>query len=179
MGLGRACVVSVSRSAGHGFSKAPCAEIRLLAGLGVGGDAHCGATVRHRYLVKRDPTAANLTQVHLIAAERLEELGVFGLRAGDVGENVTTRGVHLMGLSVGSLLRLGAEAVVEVTGVRTPCYQMNKFKSGLMGACIGRVDGEIVRNAGVMGVVKAGGVVRVGDLILVEMPAVFVKMGPV
>ena len=172
-------VAGVSRSARHTFSKESVAEINLLAGLGVEGDAHCGATVRHRYLVKKDPTAANLTQVHLIAAERLEELAKFGLEAGDVGENVLTRGVELMNLSVGALLRLGAEAVVEVTGVRSPCYQMDKFKSGLMGACLGRVDGEVVRNAGVMGIVRVGGVVRVGDLIRVEMPAVFKKMGPI
>ena len=155
----------------------------LLAGHGVEGDAHAGAKVKHRYLVKKDPNAPNLAQVHLLQAELFAELAGQGiaLSAGEMGENVTTLGLDLLGLPTGTRLRLGAEAIVELTGLRQPCSQMNKLRPGLMQACLGRDSaGAVVRKAGVMGVVAAGGSVRPGDTITVELPAgPHVSLGPV
>ena len=157
-------VSSVSRSARHTFSKATQPEITLLAGLGVEGDAHAGVTVRHRYMVKKDPSAANLCQVHLIAEELFIELAAEGIEvaAGEMGENITTRGFDLLRLGRNALLHLGESAVVRVTGLRQPCSQMNGLRAGLMKACLPRVGGKVVRRAGVMGVVVEGGVVRAG-----------------
>jgi MOSC domain-containing protein YiiM len=167
-------VVSVSLSPTHSFSKAVAAEITLLAGLGVQGDAHAGVTVRHRYRVRKDPTAPNMCQVHLLQAELFDELKGKGihLAPGRMGENVTTRGIDLLGLPRGTRLQLGDSAVVEVTGLREPCMQMNELQPGLMKACLSRAeDGALVRKAGIMGVVLAGGVVCAGDAIAVQLPA--------
>jgi MOSC domain-containing protein YiiM len=167
-------VAAVSRAEGHTFSKAARSAVRLLAGLGVEGDAHAGQTVQHLSRVARDPAAPNLRQVHLIQAELHEELRArgFDIQAGDMGENVTTRGLDLLGLPTGSRLRLGAEAVVEVTGLRNPCVQLDRFRRGLMAAVLDRAeDGTLIRKAGVMAVVREGGQVRVGDPIAVELPA--------
>ncbi len=176
-------VVSVSRSPVHSFSKAVADEITLLTGLGVEGDAHAGVTVRHRYRVRKDPTAPNLCQVHLLQEELFAEFAAKGIhvRAGEMGENITTREVDLLGLPVGALICVGETAVVEVTGLREPCSLMNDLHPELMKACVARgADGEIVRRAGIMGLVVAGGVVRPGDAIRVEMPVgEWRKMGPV
>src|SRR5688500_17492392 len=120
-----AVVIAVARSDMHSFSKAPQARILLVAGLGVEGDAHQGSTVRHRSRVARAPTQPKLRQVHRIHAELRDELRAAGftVNPGDLGENVTTRGIDLLGLPVGARLRLGTEAVVEVTGLRNPCAQ--------------------------------------------------------
>lgn len=166
-------VVAVCRSASHTFSKPPHDHIRLLVGLGVEGDAHMGATVKHRSRVAQDPTQPNLRQVHLIAVERFEELRAegFDLAPGDVGENITTRGLDLPALPVGTRLRLGREAVVEVTGLRNPCVQLDAFRAGLMAACLGQgADGALVRKAGIMGIVVGAGDVRPGDVIAVDLP---------
>jgi MOSC domain-containing protein YiiM len=167
-------VMAVSRSSGHGFSKAVQDEVTLLAGMGVHGDGHRGVTVQHRSRVRRDPSQPNLRQVHLIHAELHDELQASGFTvgAGQLGENVTTRGVDLLGLPTGSRLRLGDEAVVEVTGLRNPCTQLDDFQPGLMKAVLGRdEEGGIVRKAGVMSVVLVGGVVRPGDPIRIDLPA--------
>jgi len=166
-------VTAVSRSEVHAFSKANEGAIRLLAGLGVEGDAHAGETVKHRSRVARDPTQPNLRQVHLIHAELHDELRAAGFHvsAGDMGENVTTRGVDLLALPTGTRLRLGDDALVEVTGLRNPCAQLDRFEPGLMAAVLGRdADGGLVRKAGIMAVVLAGGEVRPGDAISVELP---------
>lgn len=166
-------VVAVARSAVHGFSKARSTEIRLLAGLGVAGDAHMGETVRHRSRVARDPTQPNLRQVHLLHAELLEELAGRGFRVepGDIGENLLTRGLDLLGLPTGTRLRIGGTAEVEVTGLRNPCAQLDRFQAGLTAAVLDRApDGSLVRKAGIMGVVLAEGVVRPGDGITVVLP---------
>ena len=166
-------VTAVSSSATHTFSKVCLPGIRLLAGLGVEGDAHLGVTVKHRSRVAQDPTQPNLRQVHLIHAELHDELrgAGFSVAAGELGENVTTRDIDLLGLPVGALLRLGEEAVVEVTGLRNPCVQIEAFQTGLLKQVVGRDEaGELVRRAGVMGVVVAGGEVRPGDTIEVELP---------
>ena len=166
-------IVAVCRSAGHSFSKAPQASVRLVAGLGVEGDAHAGATVKHRSRVARDPSQPNLRQVHLIHAELHDELHAagFAVAPGDMGENVTTRGIHLLDLPVGTRLHLGATAVVELTGLRNPCAQLDRFRQGLMTAVLDRdAEGRLVRKAGVMAIVREGGEVRAGDAIRVELP---------
>ena len=175
-------VVSVAASGVHGFSKGVVGEMELLAGLGVAGDAHAGVTVKHRSRVARDAAQPNLRQVHLLHEELLEELAGrgFAVRAGDLGENVLTRGVDLLGLPRGARLRLGDGAVVEVTGLRNPCSQLDRFQAGLMAATLDRDGaGRLVRKAGVMGVVLAGGMVRAGDEIAVELPAERAALEPV
>ncbi len=170
MGKGQGRVVAVSRSHRHRFSKEPVTAITLVEGVGVEGDAHAGATVQHRSRKRWRPELANLRQVHLLHAELLDELA-FDLAPGDVGENVLTRGVDLLGLPTGARLHLGAAAVVEATGLRNPCIQLDRFADGLMEAMLRRCpDGTLVRLAGVMGVVVAGGDVRAGDEVEVELP---------
>ncbi|RIK42247.1 MAG: MOSC domain-containing protein [Chloroflexi bacterium] len=166
-------VVAVSCSPAHTFSKQSQESIRLLAGLGVEGDAHLGKTVKHRSRVARDPNQPNLRQVHLIHAEVFEELRAAGFEvsAGQMGENITTRGIDLLGLPTGVRLHIGTAAVVEVTGLRNPCTQLDDFQPGLMAALLGRDnDGKLIRKAGVMGIVVAGGTVRPGDTIRIEVP---------
>jgi MOSC domain-containing protein YiiM len=167
-------VSAVSRSPGHTLSKPNTGSIRLLPGLGVAGDAHMGPTVKHRSRVAKDPTVPNLRQVHLIHAELHDELEAAGFRVapGVMGENVTTRGVDLLGLPTGTRLRLGADAVVEVTGLRNPCLQLNQIQPGLMKATLDRdAAGNLIRKAGIMAVVLAGGDIKPGDAIAVELPA--------
>ena len=166
-------VLAVHRSADHSFSKYAEDAITLVPGLGVAGDAHSGATVQHRSRVARDPSAPNLRQVHLLHAELFDELLDAGhaVFAGDLGENVTTRGLDLLALPAGTLLRLGEEAEVELTGLRNPCTQIDRFQRGLTAKVLDRDDnGRLVRKAGVMAVVRSGGVVRPGDAIVVQLP---------
>ncbi|TWV58787.1 MOSC domain-containing protein [Streptomyces misionensis] len=166
-------MTAVSSNGTYSFSKPNRASITLLTGLGVEGDVHAGVTVKHRSRVAQDPTQPNLRQVHLIHEELFDEVRAAGFEVapGELGENVTTRGIDLLGLPVGTLLRLGAEAVVEVTGLRNPCLQIDHFQDGLLKQVVGRDDlGNIVRKAGVMSVVRAGGVVRPGDPVKVELP---------
>ncbi len=170
---GNGVVVSVARSGTYSFSKRPCDAIRLVAGLGVDGDAHLGSTVKHRSHVRRDPTMPNLRQVHLIHAELFEELRGkgFALSPGDIGENVTTRGIDLLTLPAGARLRLGASAFIEITGLRNPCLQLDRFMPGLMAATLDRdADGNLIRKAGVMAIVLRDGEVRSGDIIEINMP---------
>jgi len=167
-------VVAVSQSQQHMFSKSNKEKIVLLAGLGVDGDVHMGETVMHRSRVKRDPSQPNLRQVHLMHAELHDELNTngFNVSAGQMGENITTRGVNLLALPTGTRLYLGSEAIVEITGLRNPCYQLDDFQEGLMKACVYKAqNGNIVRKAGVMSIVLAGGEVHVGDAIRVELPS--------
>jgi MOSC domain-containing protein YiiM len=169
--MGRVTAVSARR--GHHFSKTNQLSIRLLAGVGVAGDAHAGETVKHRSRVMRDAAAPNLRQVHLIHEELFDELRGrgFDIGPGDIGENVTTRGIDLLALPEGARLRLGEAAVVEVTGLRNPCVQLDRFAPGLMEATLDRdAEGGLIRKAGVMAVVIAGGDVRPGDAIAVTLP---------
>ena len=176
-------VVAVSRSPVHGFSKPNVAAIRLLEGLGIEGDAHCGTTVKHRSRVARDPSQPNLRQVHLIHAELHDALNAAGFEVapGDMGENVTTLGIDLLGLPTGTRLHLGGEAIVAVTGLRNPCAQLDGFRPGLMQAVLGRdAAGNLVRKAGVMAVVVAGGTVRPDDPVRIVLPeGPFLPLGPV
>jgi hypothetical protein len=171
--LMRGVVESVSRSKGHRFSKRQELWIHLVAGHGVEGDAHAGTTVKHRSRVARDPSQPNLRQVHLIHAELFDELRAagFNVGAGELGENVTTRGLDILALPKGTRLRFGREAVVELTGLRNPCVQIERFQSGLLAAVAVRdARGGIARKTGVMSVVIAGGDVQAGDAIEVELP---------
>jgi MOSC domain-containing protein YiiM len=166
-------VTAVSRSAGHTLAKPNEDRITLLSRLGVEGDAHAGATVKHRSRLARFAKEPNLRQVHLIHAELHDELRArgFAVTAGQMGENVTTRGVDLLGLPTGTRLCLGDRAVLEVTGLRNPCAQLDRIQPGLMGATLERdQDGNLVRKAGIMAVVLTGGEVRPGDPIRVELP---------
>ena len=168
-----ASVAAVSRSPTHSFAKPNVESIRLVAGLGIEGDAHAGETVRHRYHVKMDPTQPNLRQVHLIHAELFEELAAkgFNVEPGQMGENITTRGIDLLALPTGTRLHLGDSAVVELTGLRNPCVQIDRFQKGLMAAVLDRTGkGQIVRKAGVMGIVLTGGDVSPGNPIAVVLP---------
>lgn len=165
-------VTAVHRSASHSFSKTAMSSIFLLEGLGVEGDAHCGATVQHRSRVVRDPSQPNLRQVHLMHSELFTHLQLAGhsVSAGELGENITTREVDLLGLPVGARLRIG-DAVVTVTGLRNPCEQVNNFQAGLLKRVLLKDDGgNVVRLAGVMGIVSRGGRVAPGDSIGVELP---------
>jgi len=166
-------VEAVSLSATHTFSKANQANFRLLAGLGVEGDAHMGETVKHRSRVAVDPTQANLRQVHLIHGELHDELRAAGISAlpGQLGENITTRNVDLLGLPSGTRLYIGSNAVVELTGLRNPCRQLDHLEDGLMAAVLDRDEqGNVIRKSGVMGIVLTSGTVQVGDEIRLELP---------
>ena len=168
-----AFVVAVSRSETHGFSKANQDSIRLIAGLGVEGDTHSGVTVQHRSRAAQDPSQPNLRQVHLIHSELFEELHAagFDVSAGQMGENITTRGIDLLGLPTATRLTLGNHAVVEVTGLRNPCAQLDNFLPGLTSAVLVHdAAGNLVRKAGVMGIVLVGGEVSAGDGISVILP---------
>ncbi len=166
-------VIALHRSERHDFSKQTVDEIELVAGVGVAGDVHAGPRVQHRSRVAADPGQPNLRQVHLIASEVLDALAEagFAVAPGDLGENVTTRGIDLHALGVGSILRIGQQALVAVTGLRNPCTQIDAFRSGLLKHVSYRDDaGELVRRAGIMGVVVLGGVVRGGDGIEIGRP---------
>jgi MOSC domain-containing protein YiiM len=166
-------VVAVSRDAVHAFSKPQLPSITLVEGLGVEGDAHFGATVQHRSRVARDPAQPNLRQVHLIHAELHDELRDMGfdVSAGQLGENITTRGVDLLALPTRTRLRVGDSVVIEITGLRNPCLQIDNFQQGLLKHMVDRDPaGNVVRKAGVMGVVLAGGDVRPGDTIGTRLP---------
>lgn len=170
---GHARVAAVCRAAEHALGKRAGERIRLVAGLGVEGDAHAGRTVQHRSRVARDPGRPNLRQVHLIHGELHDELRSRGFDVGPgvMGENVTTRGVELLALPTGTRLRLGDDAVVEVTGLRNPCAQLDGHERGLMAAVLDRApDGALIRRAGIMAVVITGGDVRPGDPITTELP---------
>ena len=166
-------VTAVCRNSTHTFSKATRDSIRLLTGLGVGGDAHEGVTVKHRSRVARDPNQPNLRQIHLIHAELLDELRTagFSVSVGQVGENITTRGIDLLGLPTGTRLYLGDTAAIEVTGLRNPCVQLDRFQPGLMAAVLDHDEqGRLIRKAGIMGIVLTVGEVRPGDPIRVRLP---------
>lgn len=165
-------VVAVCAAKGHHFSKPALLSIRLIKGLGVEGDAHFGDKVQHLFLQRKNADAPNLRQVHLIHKELFDEVGAkgFDVKPGDLGENVTTEGIDILGLSTGTRLYLGDEAVVEITGLRNPCHQIDSFQKGLLHATLDKTGPTLVRKTGIMSVVLAGGDVRPGDVIRVEPP---------
>ena len=171
--MDRPKVLAVSVSSTHSFSKGTVPEIVLLEGLGVEGDAHCGKTVKHRSRVAKFPDLPNIRQVHLIHSELFDEVAEkgFEVHPGDLGENITTIGIDLLSLPKGTILRIGAEAVLEVTGLRNPCSQIDNFQKGLMKATLEKdASGELIRKTGVMSVVLAGGTVKPDDLIMIQLP---------
>jgi MOSC domain-containing protein YiiM len=166
-------VVAVAASSRHTFTKPEQLFVKLLAGLGIEGDAHAGATVMHRYARPKNPSQPNLRQVHLIHEELIDELKLkgFGVYPGAMGENITTRGIALLDLPTGTRLKIGRDAVVEVTGLRSPCKLMEKFQKGLMYAVLDKgSNGEVIRKSGIMGIVLRDGVVQAGDAIKVQLP---------
>jgi MOSC domain-containing protein YiiM len=165
-------VAGVHLSAAHTFSKVSVGSIRLVAGSGVEGDAHAGAQVKHRSRVAKDPTQPNLRQVLLFPTELLDDLATrgFDVAPGALGENVTTTGVDIFDLPTGTVLRLGAEAMIVLTGLRNPCGQINGLHDGLLGELRTTIDGETVRRGGVMSVVVHGGTVHAGDPIEISLP---------
>jgi MOSC domain-containing protein YiiM len=176
-------IIALSRDSEHRFSKPPVDQLTLLAGLGIEGDAHAGRTVQHLSRIAKEPNTPNLRQVHLIHAELFDELAEkgFSVSPGQLGENVTTRGIDLLGLSRGTRLRLGDEALIEITGLRNPCHQINGLAPGLMAATLDKApDGSLIRKSGVMAVVITSGDVRVGDPItLASVPMEFEALGVV
>jgi MOSC domain-containing protein YiiM len=167
-------IIATSRSTTHGFSKQPQTSLRLLAGEGIEGDAHCGATTQHLYLKRKDPAQPNLAQVHLFSSEMLAELAALGflLQPGEIGENILTSGIDLLALPHATKLHLGPEAVIEVTGLRTPCFQIDKHRQGLQQHLWGPPgpDGKKTRRCGIMAVVLTGGTVRPDDAIRITLP---------
>ena len=178
-----ALALAVHRKGSHAFSKDSVSQIELVAGHGVLGDAHGGATVKHRSRVARDPSQPNLRQVHLLHAELLQELLAQGHRVapGQMGENITTQGLDLLRLGTGTRLRVGSHALIEITGLRNPCAQIEAFQPGLLAAVLGKTpDGALIRKAGVMAVVVQGGLVRQGDaIVLAHEPPEFKPLQPV
>lgn len=173
-------VKSVCKSGSHSFSKFNCDRIVLIKGLGVEGDAHLGKHVKHRSRVAKDPSQPNLRQVHLIHSELFDELKKkgFTIRDGEIGENITTEGIELLSLPTGTLLNIGETVKIKITGLRNPCRQLDSFQNGLMKALLDKdKDGNVVRKAGIMGIVLVGGEVRVGNLISVELsPEPYIKL---
>ncbi len=166
-------VIAVNRSGSHSFSKPSCASIHLIEGLGVEGDAHSGKTVKHRSRVAIDPSQPNLRQVHLIHSELHDELIEKGFRVapGVMGENITTQGIDLLGLPRDSLLRIGNKAVIQITGLRNPCKQLDNYQKGLLKAVLDKTpDGELIRKSGVMGTVISGGLIKPNDIINIQLP---------
>ncbi|MGZ5937618.1 MAG: MOSC domain-containing protein [Rhizomicrobium sp.] len=176
-------VIAVASDRSHNFSKPRRTSIRLIKGLGVEGDAHLGEKVQHLSRVRRDPESPNLRQVHLVHAELHDELHKKGFRveAGQMGENITTRGIDLLGLPVNARLHIGPDAIVEVKGLRNPCAQLDGLQQGLMAATLDKdAAGNLIRKAGIMGIVIAGGEVKPGDAIRVELPdGLHLKLAPV
>ena len=176
-------VVTTHRNHEHAFSKTTSLAIELVPGYGVRGDAHFGMTVKHRSRVAKDPTQPNLRQVHLLHEELLAEIAEHGgqVLPGQLGENITTRGINLLALGRGARLKIGANAVVEITGLRNPCSQIENFQAGLLSVVIGRApDGSLIRKAGVMAIVLTGGFVQPGDEIeVLHEPAEHTPLSPV
>jgi len=166
-------IIAVCKNAEHTFSKQPQVMIELIEGLGVKGDAHAGATVKHRSRVRADASQPNLRQVHLIHSELHQELEAkgFDVKPGDMGENITTAGIDLLALPVDTVLHCGNDAKIKITGLRNPCSQLDKFQPGLMKAVIEKdTNGNIIRKSGIMGIVLKSGIISADDLITIEWP---------
>ena len=173
-------VISVSKSASHTFSKVVCSSIDLIKEIGVEGDAHSGEKVKHRSRVAKDPNQPNLRQVHLIHSELFDELREKGYRLqnGELGENITTLGIDLLGLPEGAILHIGNSAQIKITGLRNPCKQLDNKAPGLMKAVLDKdEEGNLIRKAGIMGIVLEGGRIAPGDEIKVVFPdSPFIKL---
>jgi MOSC domain-containing protein YiiM len=164
-------VVAVASNAKHGFSKCVRDRITLVKDHGVDGDAHAGRFIQHRYLAKKMPLLLNNRQVHLMASELFAELASSGfhIAPGELGENVTTAGLDLTNLPLGTRLRIGSLAIVELSGLRTPCVLIDRFQKTLKRAMIRKHDHPRFR-CGVLGVVTATGETSPGDPVTVDLP---------
>lgn len=166
-------VVAVAADRGHHFSKPPQDRIVLVEGHGIEGDAHAGAFVRHRYLARRQPRLPNLRQVHLIAGElfvALREAG-FDVGPGELGENITTAGLDLERMPLGTLVEFGRAAIIELTGLRTPCVLIDRFQAGLKRQVLSSAETGPPFKCGVLGAVRVGGAVAAGDTARVRLPS--------
>ncbi|BDS12158.1 MOSC domain-containing protein [Aureispira anguillae] len=166
-------VVALSKRASHQISKINHTQLKLLEGIGVEGDVHAGKTVKHRSRVAIDPNQPNLRQVHLIHSELFEELlsKGFQISAGQMGENITTQGIKLLELPKDTLLYIGEQAIVKITGLRNPCHQLNGLQEGLLKAVLDKDEqGNLIRKAGIMGIVLRGGSIALDDVIRIELP---------
>jgi MOSC domain-containing protein YiiM len=165
--------VAVAADPGHHFSKPTRDRIVLVERHGVEGDAHAGPFVRHRYIARRQPPQANLRQVHLIPSELFAALlrAGFDVGAGDLGENITTAGLDLERMPVGTLIELGSAAIVELTGLRTPCVLIDRFRAGLKRHVLSSAETVPPFKSGVLGVVRAGGPIEAGDTARVRLPS--------
>jgi len=167
-------VHSLSSSAQHSFSKHTTHQVEVIKGIGIKGDAHAGVKVKHRSRVAKDPNQPNLRQIHLIHLELLKELVAKGytVNPGDLGENITTEGISILNLPKDTILKIGENVAIQITGLRNPCHQIDKFQKGLLKEVVGKNDaGDIIRMAGIMAIVLEGGMIKVNDEILVELPA--------
>lgn len=167
--MNKASVVSLSTSPTHSMSKKKVTQVELIKGIGISGDAHAGKKVKHRSRVRQNPDQPNLRQVHLIHSELFEELSTKGfmIKAGEMGENITTKGIDLLALSKGCILSIGSDVKVEITGLRNPCDQLNGLQEGLLNAVLDKDgNGKLIRKAGIMGVVLTSGIVKNGDKII-------------
>jgi len=179
----KAQVFAVCLSPTHSMAKPVVDSVTLIKGIGVEGDAHSGKKVKHIYIAKRKPNKPNLRQVHLIHTELHDELSEkgFSVSAGQMGENITTKGIDLLNLPQDTILKIGDSSVILITGLREPCHQLNGVENGLMKAVLGKDEnGGLIRKSGVMAVVLEGGEVKAGDEILMEFPdKPFEKLGRV
>ncbi len=166
-------VVAVSSSSKHSFSKENKQSINLVEESGVEGDAHFGSTVKHRSRVAQNPNQPNLRQVHLIHSELFEDLkGRYTIEPGQMGENITTVGINLLDLPTDTLMYIGTTAIVKITGLRNPCAQIDHFKPGLLKAVLDKdTEGNLIRKAGIMGIVLQSGEVKSGDSIRIKLPS--------
>lgn len=173
-------VLAVSADRGHRFRKMPQRDILLVEGHGVEGDAHAGPFVRHRYLARRQPRLPNLRQVHLIPSALFGTLRRCGyeIGAGGLGENVTTAGLNLEEMPLGTRILLGQTASVELIGLRTPCVLIDRFRSGLKQHLLAFAKTGPAFRCGVMGVVRTGGRVAAGDVARVVLPSPPVRALP-
>jgi MOSC domain-containing protein YiiM len=142
-------VLAVSISAQKGVKKINQPQIKVLLEQGVENDAHIGA----------EP----LRQVSLLAQESIDIMknqGLPGLLPGDFAENITTEGLELHTLPLGTRLRLGPEAVLVVSQIGKTCHHGCAIKQ-TAGSCI-------MPTHGIFGRVETPGLIRPGDSIAVE-----------
>jgi MOSC domain-containing protein YiiM len=161
-------VIAVCQKTEPGLPKFEAEAIQLIEDFGVSGDYHAGKLIRHRYWAAKDPTHPNHRQVLLVDTSIYADLASQGiaLKPGMLGENVVVDGIQVMTLAVGARLQLG-DALLELTEVRNPCYQLNEMHPDLLEAVKPEVDGQPRRNAGMFARILTGGWVRPGNPVLV------------
>jgi len=156
-------VISVCKNSEPGLPKLRTDQIFLIADFGVKGDYHAGKFIRHRWLAKKDPTRLNNRQVLLIDDSILADIGKEGIspKPGELGENITLEGIKLMRQPIGTKFQIG-DAVVELTEIRRPCYQLNAIHPNLQNTVMPDKEDESTWNAGMLATVIKGGTVQSG-----------------